>query len=195
MDKDTFGKFVKMMQSENDSDAAMGLRGLQNFLREENVDFVRAMTSIFDNISGLKNAVSVESLTQAAAPAARGKVEVSGMPQCQLTEPGIVMIIPAGQIVGEKIVLPGLSAENGQEVADGVKDALVAAVINKSRFKLKLLDIKDKHGDVVETVLQAEYDRDGMQPVRVWGNIKGEVAALATVLRRAVAAALPDLVA
>ncbi len=105
------------------------------------------------------------------------------------------MIIPPGTIAGEKIPLPGAAAAQSQEIADGVKDVLVAAVINKSRFKLKLVDVKDRFGDVAETILQGEYERDNMQPVKVWSNVKGETAALATVLRRAVAAALPDLVA
>ena len=76
-----------------------------------------------------------------------------------------------------------------------MKVALVAATLNKSRFKLKLLDVKNGKGEIIETVLQAEYERDGMIPVRIWSNVRGEVAALATVLRRAVANTLPDLVA
>ena len=93
------------------------------------------------------------------------------------------------------ITLPGAAAAETQAIADGVKDVLVAAVINKSRFKLKLVDIKDRYGEVTETVLQGEYDRENMQPVKVWSNVRGEVAALATVLRRAISATVPDLVA
>ncbi|HCS22204.1 MAG TPA: hypothetical protein PLW48_04240 [Alphaproteobacteria bacterium] len=193
MDKNGFEKLVAMMASDNDSDAVMGLRGFQAWLREENVPFAKAAQSVFDNLASLRAPINADSLT--AAPQERGAVKVSGMPQCVAVLPGIIMIIPPGQTEGEKITLPGAAAAQTKEIADGVKDVLVAAVINKSRFKLKLVDIKDKYGEVVETVLQGEFDRDNMQPVKVWANVKGETAALATVLRRAVAAAVPDLVA
>lgn len=195
MDNDTLQKLVKMMQSENDADAVMGLRGFQAMLKGEEVDFARAMAFLGENMSGLKTKkeVTLESLTQAPAP--RAKLQVSGMPQCMISQPGVLMIIPPGQETGEAVQLPGASAAAGDTVAAGLKDVLVAAAINKSRFKLKVLDIKDKHGDVLETVLQAEYDRDGMTPIKVWGNVKGEVAALATVLRRAVSSSMPDMVA
>ncbi|MDY0008456.1 MAG: hypothetical protein RBS08_02000, partial [Bdellovibrionales bacterium] len=149
---------------------------------------------IFAGLSGLR-AANAASAAPAAAPAQRGEIKVSGMPQCVMVEHGVIMILPPGTTEGEKISLPGLAAEQTQEIADGVKDVLVAAVINKSRFKLKLLDVKDRFGDVTETILQGEYDRDNMQPVKVWANVKGETAALASVLRRAVSAAVPDLVA
>lgn len=193
MDKNGFEKLVAMMASDNDSDAVMGLRGFQAWLREENVPFAKAVQSVFDNLASLRAPISADSLT--TAPQGRGAVKVSGMPQCVAVLPGIIMIIPPGQAEGEKITLPGAAAAQTKEIADGVKDVLVAAVINKSRFKLKLVDIKDRYGEVTETVLQGEFDRDNMQPVKVWSNVKGETAALATVLRRAVAAAVPDLVA
>lgn len=193
MDKSGFDKLVAMMSSENDSDAVMGLRGFQALLREEGVLFPAALGHVFDNLSGLRAPLDAAQLTQ--APEGRGEVKVSGMPQCVVVQSGVIMIIPPGAIAGEKIPLPGASAEQSAQIADGMKDVLVAAVINKSRFKLKLVDVKDRFGDVTETILQGEYDRDNMQPVKVWSNVKGEVAALATVLRRAVAAALPDLVA
>lgn len=193
MDKSGMEKLVAMMASDTDSDAVMGLRGFQAWLREENVPFAKAVMSIADNLPALRAPLNAESLT--ATPQERGAVAVSGMPQCIAVMPGMIMIIPPGQTEGEKITLPGAAAAQTKEIADGVKDVLVAAVINKSRFKLKLVDIKDRFGEVVETVLQGEYDRAGMQPVKVWTNVKGETAALATVLRRAVSAALPDLVA
>lgn len=196
MDKDGFQSLVKMMTSENDIDAVMGLRGFQALLREENVSFDKALGHVFDNLSSLRAPVTTESLTGAeAAPVERGEVKVSGMPQCAVVTPGVIMIVPPGATSGEMITLPGAAVADTQAIADGVKDVLVAAVINKSRFKLKLVDIKDRYGDVTETVLQGEYDRENMQPVKVWSNIKGETAALATVLRRAVSAAVPDLVA
>ncbi len=193
MDKDGFQNLIKMMSSDNDSDAVMGLRGFQALLREETVAFDKALTHVFDNIPSLRTPVSAESLV--TAPAARGEVKVSGMPQCAVVTVGVIMIVPPGATSGEVITLPGAAAADTQAIADGVKDVLVAAVINKSRFKLKLVDVKDRFGDVTETVLQGEYDRENMQPVKVWANVKGETAALASVLRRAIGTAVPELVA
>lgn len=192
MDKDGFQNLIKMMSSDNDIDAAMGLRGFQALLREENVAFDSAMTHVFDNLASLRTSVAAEA---PAAPAARGEIKVSGMPQCAVVTVGVIMIVPPGATSGEVITLPGAAAADTQSIADGVKDVLVAAVINKSRFKLKLVDIKDRFGDVTETVLQGEYDRENMQPVKVWSNVRGEAAALASVLRRAITTAVPDLVA
>lgn len=195
MDKDGFQNLIKMMSSDNDSDAVMGLRGFQALLREETVPFDKAMAHVFDNFSSLRTPLSAASVIGTAAPAARGEIKVSGMPQCAVVTVGVIMVVPPGTTSGEVITLPGAAAADTQAIADGVKDVLVAAVINKSRFKLKLVDIKDRYGEVTETVLQGEYDRENMQPVKVWSNVKGEVAALATVLRRAISATVPDLVA
>lgn len=196
MVNDTMQKLIKMMQSENDADAVMGLRGFQALLKGEEVDFAKAMHFLGENLSGLKEkkVATFENMTQEAAQP-RAQLQVSGMPQCVISQPGILMIIPPGQDKGEIVQLPTAAAAAGDAVAAGLKDVLVAAAINKSRFKLKVLDIKDKYGDVTETVLQAEYDRDGMSPIKVWSNVKGEVAALATVLRRAVSSSMPDMVA
>lgn len=196
MVNDTMQKLIKMMQSENDADAVMGLRGFQALLKGEEVDFAKAMHFLGENLSGLKEkkVATFENMTQEAAKP-RAQLQVSGMPQCVISQPGILMIIPPGQDKGEIVQLPTAAAAAGDAVAAGLKDVLVAAAINKSRFKLKVLDIKDKYGDVTETVLQAEYDRDGMSPIKVWSNVKGEVAALATVLRRAVSSSMPDMVA
>lgn len=193
MDKSGFDKLVGMMASENDSDAVMGLRGFQAWLKDENVSFSHALSSVFDRLPDLRAGAAEAPAVSAGEE--RGEIKVSGMPQCVVVQPGVIMIIPPGTETGEQIVLPGAAAAQAADIAAGVKDVLVAAVINKSRFKLKLVDVKDRYGDVVETVLQGEYDRDSMQPVKVWTNIRGETAALATVLRRAVSAALPDLVA
>lgn len=195
MDQDTLQKLIKMMQSENDADAVMGLRGLQALIKGEDVDFAKAMAFLGENLSSLKEKKEMTSDSLTKAPAPKGELQISGMPQCVASQPGVLMIIPPGQTSGEAIPLPGVAAQQSVEVAAHFKDVLVAAAINKSRFKLKVLDVKDKYGDVTETILQAEYDREGMSPIKVWGNVKGEVAALATVLRRAVANTFPDMVA
>ncbi len=197
MDQSDLEKFVKMMASENDIDAVMGLRGLQAACRASGVGLDALLSFAVQNLGAIKkegmtfdNVAATPAKSAASAP-----VSVSGMPQCRMPKPGYVEIIAPGQTQGEQVQLPGASAAEAETIASNLKDALVAAIINKSRFKLKLLDIKNNRGEIVETVLQAEYDRQGMTPLRVWVNIRGEVAALATVLRKTVSNSLPDLVA
>jgi hypothetical protein len=197
MDEALLEKMLSLTQSANDADAVMGLHGLQKLFADSGSGLEDAIIYAAENIDALRKRAARVVDHQAAVPeSGRMPVAVSGMPQCRAPKAGCVEIIVPGSTQGALVTLPGVAAEQADAVASGLKDALVAAVINKSRFKLKLLDVKNKKGETVETVLQAEYDRDGMSPVRVWVNdSKGEVAALAAVLRKAVANALPDLVA
>ena len=129
----------------------------------------------------------------AATPAAPPPVTTSGMPNCRAPKPGHIELIPPGKETGPVFALPGASAENAESIAYNLKDALVAAIINKSRFKLKLFDVKNVRGEISETILQAEYERAGMATVRIWAHVRGEAAALATILRKAMADTFPDL--
>ncbi len=115
------------------------------------------------------------------------------MPQCSAAGSDITLATPAG--VQEVIALPALAAAHAGMIAESLTDAIVAAVINKSRMKLKLVDNKNSKGEIIETILRAEYDRDGMMPVQVWVNARGEVAALAVVLRKGLANAMPEIMA
>lgn len=193
MDSEAFSRMLKMAGSDSDSDAVMGLRGLQGLFLEDGVTFEAAVRYARENLEAIraKNPKTIE----AAPKAGPGPVTVSGMPQCRVPKPGCIEIIPPGASAGAIVQMQGVAADSAEAIAFGIKDALVAAVINKSRFKLKVVDVKNGRGEVVETILQAEYDREGMSPVRVWTNVRGEVAALATVLRKGVATSLPDLVA
>lgn len=197
MDKATLDKLVKMMSSENDSDAVMGLRGMQGLLRVEGIDFATALEFIIAHKEMLaqKTPAAIETSAPVKKAAALPVVEISGMPQCLSPRAGHVEIVVPGQTKGEVVALPGAAATAGTEIAAALKDALVAAAINKSRFKLKLQDIKNERGEIHETLLQAEYERQGMVPVMIWSNVRGEVAALATVLRRAISASMPELAA
>jgi hypothetical protein len=195
MDKATLEKMLKMMASANDPDAVMGLRGAQGLFESEGSSLSQAILFALDNIAVLRPVAPTIDHAPAAKAAAPATVNVSGMPQCRAPGPGRLEIVLAGKSGGEVVALPGAAAAEAEAIADHLKDALVAAVINKSRLKLKLLDVKNARGEIFETVLQAEYERAGMTPIRVWVNVRGEVAALATVLRKAVANALPELVA
>ena len=58
-----------------------------------------------------------------------------------------------------------------------------------------LRTLPDDPGEFLALRLRAEYDRDGMMPVQVWVNARGEVAALAAVLRKGLANAMPEIMA
>lgn len=196
MDKNIFEKFLKLMASDNDSDAVMGLRGIQNLCWSEGFTLGKALFYAFSHIEQLKSAPE-KTIDQQPAAAAQGSAvaNITGMPECRVPRAGVLEVVPAGQTSGDIYVLPGESAKHADIIAAHLKDAIVAAVINKSRFKLKLNDIKNNKGEVVETALQAEYERAGMVPIRIWVNNKGEVGALATVLRKMVANSIPELAA
>ena len=189
MDERTLNQMINMLTSDNDSDAVMGLRGLQGYFREKNADFPAAVRQMCTDAkpSFTSAVVAAPAAASAATPVA------AGMPQCRF-EGGVLVIVHANGNT-EKMALPAGAVPQAQVIAENFKDALVAAVINKSRLKLKLQDIKDGKGEVVETILQAEYERAGMTPIRVWSNSKGEVAALAAVLRKGLANTFPEMVA
>lgn len=208
MDRDMTERLIAMMASENDTDAVMGLRGLQGLLRADGIDFKQAMTAMLAHAATMTKqapAPVVEANATPSGPAtAPAQVPATtpppsvpaagnGMPQCSASGNDIMLATPAGQ--REVIALPSMAAEHATTIAACLTNAMVAAVINKSRMKLKLVDTKNNKGEVVETILRAEYDRDGMMPVQIWINARGEVAALAAVLRKGLANAVPDLMA
>lgn len=186
-------KLITMIAAEHDTDATMGLRGLQGFFKAEGVDFGAAVTFAAEHMDELKKqGMTIDHVMGAKE---RAPVSISGMPQCRSPKSGCIELIPPGKTEGEIVNLSGEAANATVEIAESMKDVLVAAVINKSRFKLKLLDIKNAKEEVIETILRAEYERADMAPLRVWSNVRGEVGALATILRKGVANAFPDLVA
>lgn len=199
MDREMLDRLIAMMTSENDTDAVMGLRGLQGLLRTEGVDFAKLIAQAVAQAGTMKAAAPAPSAPvieqTAVAPKAPPSTPVvaGGLPQCVANGSDLTLATPAG--TQEVINLPALAAQSAGMIAESLTDAIVAAVINKSRMKLKLVDVKDPKGLVVETMLRAEYDREGMMPVQVWVNARGEVAALAAVLRKGLANAMPDIMA
>jgi len=200
MDKNLLENCLKMMASENDSDAVMGLRSAQNMFKASGASLENALRYAAGNLGQLgavaEKTISHQPAQKSPAPsAAPSAVNISGVPECRVTRAGAVEIVLAGKSEGDVYQLPGGAAQHAEVIALSLKDALVAAVINKSRFKIKLVDVKNSNGDIVETVLQAEYERPGMTPIRIWVNNRGDVGALAAVLRKAIATSLPDLAA
>ncbi len=196
MDKSLLEKYLKLMGSANDSDAVMGLRGAQSLCQSESVTLDNALFYAVDHIDQWRtHPDKTENRQPAAKAAVTPSVNMSGVPECRVPRPGVLEIVRDGNSAGDVYTLPGEAARDAETIAAGLKDAIVAAVINKSRFKLKLSDIKNGRGEVTETILQAEYERPGMSPIQVWANNRGEVGALATVLRKLVVNSLPELAA
>lgn len=193
MDPKEIEKIVRMMQSASDSDAVMGLRSFQRAVEAAGLDFGKVIPAAFSQAVA-EAAKPDQTIEQTKSAKQAAPVAISGTPQCRVPQQGALELIPSGKTSGEIVTLPGVSASHSDAIASNLKDALVAAAINKSRFKLKLMDNKNARGEVIETVLQAEYERGGMSPIWVWVNVRGEVAALATVLRRALAACMPEFI-
>lgn len=194
MDKPALEKMLKMTEADSETDAIMGLRGMQGGFRAEGITLSEAVLFAFDNIAIIKKHKPAVTIEQApAAPAAPKPVSTTGMPNCRMSKPGHIELIAPGAASGTVVPLPASAVEETALIADHLKDALVASVINKSRFKLKLFDVKNPRGEILETCLQAEYDREGMAVIKIWTNVRGECANLATLLRKVVAQVYPDL--
>jgi hypothetical protein len=192
MDNEVYMKLVKLLKSDNDAEVVMGLRGLQGMITDEGIDFTGVFKYVLGHIGDIK---AQHPKATAEAPKGPVPVTISGMPQTRVPKPGHIELIPPGKLEGVVIQMQGAAAEAADVIAFGMKDALVAAILNKSRFKLKIFDVKNTRGDVIDSILQAEYEREGMTPVRIWSNLRGEVAALATVLRPGMKTAFPELAA
>jgi len=188
-------KLAAALAADNETDAMLALRGVKSMCKEAGVALDTLLVYAAEHMNDIRKSTMTFDQVAATAVAAPQPITISGMPQCRVPSSGAIEIIVPGKTSGDVVVLPGASANAAEIISSNLKDVLVAAAINKSRFKLKLLDIKNGRGETLETALQAEYEREGMASIRVWVNVRGEVAALATVLRKAVANSFPELVA
>jgi hypothetical protein len=196
MDKKLLEQYLKLLGVDNDVDAVMGLRGLQSLFVSAGTSMESALRYAADHLDQYAQKTVASTDRQAAvASSAPAGVNMSGVPECRISRPGTIEIVLSGKTSGDVYSLQGEAAKQAEVVAAHLKDAIVVAVVNKSRFKLKLVDIKNSNSEGIETVLQAEYERPGMTPVRIWVNSRGEVGALAALLRKAMSSSLPDLVA
>lgn len=192
MDKNELGKLLKMVDSQNDTDALLALRAVQGMFKGEGVSFFDAVTYAADHVAEIKQTASAP--PEAAVAAGPAPVQVSGMPQCRKPQHGFIEIIQPGQQSGLVVQLSPGAVEDADVIALNLKDALVAAVINKSRFKIKINDLKNPRGEITSSQLLAVFDREGMATVLLWENVaKGDVAGLATVLRQAMSSGMPEL--
>lgn len=187
MDKKVLDDYLRLMTSGSEVDASLALRAVQNMFSDEGVPLDAALRFAADNIDKLRPSPTGSVRQTAPAPTAAVKPVAAGAADCQFVRAGVI------DISGAQYALPGAAATAAADIALNLKDALIAASLNKSRFKLKLVDVKNGRGEVEETILQAEYERAGMTPVRVWAHNRGEAGTLAALLRKAVAERLPDL--
>jgi len=174
---------LKMLDSENETDAALALKSLKSFLSAEDLSLPAALTFAFKNVDKWHVGGNSSPAVQSHKPETRGLIQRQGMPECHSPRMGEIYID------GEMVLLTGAAADASADIALCFKDAIVAAVINKTRFKIKLQDVKQTG----ETHMQAEYERDGMAPVRIWYGQRGEVAAAAAILRQALKSRLPEI--
>lgn len=120
----------------------------------------------------------------------------SSLPDCRPVNDGgqpAIEIIGPGQVKGKVWAIPGDAQGSIPEISEQLKDAFVVAMINTTKMKLKLNDIKNDKGEIIETILQSEYARSELQPVKIWSGPRGEAAMLASVLRKAMQFTLPDI--
>ncbi len=90
-----------------------------------------------------------------------------------------------------RVALPAGFEGYAGDIAMALHDAVTAAHLNRSRFRLKLHAAQT--GDANETFVRAEYERTDMVPVVIWvAQQRGDAAALAAVLRPALAQYLPE---
>ena len=193
MDKNLLEKFLKLMSSDNDGDSMMGLRGAQSLFKSKDVSLEDALRYAADNIDQYKESESQPAEKSVVSDGVSVGINVSEVPECRVPSAGILEIVMSGKSKGDMYKLPGESAQHAETIATYLKDAIVVSVISKSQFKLKLRDIKKGNNEIAETILQAEYAQSGIAPILIWTNNRGEVGALATVLRKIIADIFPDL--
>jgi len=201
MDKDLLAKFIDLMNSENDSDAIMGLRGVQNLFKDIGGSFKNTLMQASDNIIAIevnkKQSSFINSASLNNSDIAENKIESvneSGVPELRVLSEGSIELVLSGNSSGKIYKLPEESAIDIIDIAENMKDSMVAAIISKCKFKLKLFDIKDDGGNIIETELRAEYEREDVIPVKIWSNnSRGETGLLASVLRKLVSTNISNL--
>lgn len=186
---------LKSLESDIDADAMMALKSLKSVLAEQGVTLSALLAFAF---SGLDEIKAKNVTLSAAAPEqtmdVRQVVQPQGLPECRVQGKGRLFISGDGSLKGETVVLTGGASDSADDIALGMKDAFAAAILNKTRFKIKLHDVKNARGEVTETILRAEYEQPNMAPVNIWSGLRGEAAVLANVLRTALKNQTPQLI-
>src|SRR3990172_456541 len=124
MDKNLLEDFLKLIGSENDSDAVMGLRGAQNLFRSTGASLEAALRYAADNFDRWGSVPDKTTDHQSAAtPKAAPAVNMSAVPECRVSAPGAVEIVLSGKAGGDIYKLPGAAAQQAEDIALRLKDA------------------------------------------------------------------------
>lgn len=222
MDKQHLQQYLDVLASNDDQQSIMGLRALQSMFQEQGVTLEKAINYAAGNLEDVKKnnnnileseTVIEQEFTEQAAPdqpASGAQQQAAGqpdapkppspagaatteLPNCRSLKPGVIEFVPPHQPTGVEVNVIGEPAEQASDIAEHIRDAFVAAVLNKTTFKIKLNDIKDNHGEIIETIVQAEYARDNMTPVKIWTGDRGAAGTLASAIRQGLKQAMPDM--
>lgn len=183
---------VSLTGSFNDAEALQALRDLRATLERHGArleDVVHYAVTADDFWQGL-SAAAPAATTSGRADEAGGQTQ-AGLPMCRWANtggaPGIETAPPGG--TPRQWAVTGAAATKAEQIAELLKDALIVAGINSCTMKIKLKDVEDERGKVVETIVQTEYSKD-LAPIILWTGERGDAATLASTLRQAASYAL-----
>lgn len=191
LDLDILRKLADKLSSSAEGERLNGLQAVMQMFAEKGATIQDALVFAGGHMDMW--ALGVAAPAVAAAVLSGPSVDAAGIPDCRPEGVASLRVFRPGGKESEVFAITGVRVADMGDLCLHLKDALVAGLLHKSPFKLKLADIRDGKGQVVETVLQAEYQKDGSAPIRIWSGNRGDAGVLATVLRKAVAWALPDL--
>lgn len=182
---------VSLTGSFNDAEALLALKDLRAMLEQNGArleDVVHYAVTSDDFWQGLASAH--QRAAGGRADEAGGQTQ-AGLPLCRWANangaPGIETAPPNG--TPRQWALTGGAATKAEQIAELLKDALIVAGINSCTMKIKLKDVEDERGKVVETIVQTEYSKD-LAPIILWTGDRGDAATLASTLRQAASYAL-----
>ncbi len=187
-DLELLSKLADRMLSGNDGEALSGLHAVAGMFREKNISLKDAVLFAAKN----SDMWASEKVDNAAKKEPVSVSADKGITHCQPSGVSAIEVFRPGHKESQVFELSGVAAMNLDDLCLHFKDALVAAQLNKSPFKIRLVDIKDEKGQVKETVMQAEYQKAGSAPVQIWRGTRGEAGALAITMRKAAAWVLPE---
>lgn len=193
LDLDLLRKLADRLSSDAEGERLSGLQAVMQMFAEKGATIQEALVFAGGHMDmwsvGVAAPVLAAAVLSGGGPAETG----AGIPDCRPEGASSLRVFRPGGQESEVFVITGVKVSDMGGLCLHLKDALVAGVLHKTPFKLKLADIRDDKGRVVETALQAEYGKEGSAPIRIWSGNRGDAGVLATVLRKAAAWALPGL--
>ena len=147
---------LKSLESDVDADAVLALKSLKSVLTEQGVTLSALLSFAFSGIEEIKEkTINIAPAVPEQPMELRQVIQPQGLPECRVQGKGRLFISGDGSLKGETLVLTGAASENADDIALGLKDAFAAGILNKTRFKIKLHDVKNTRGDITHTILHA----------------------------------------